>query len=262
MNVILKFLYNFFNKKRELEKIPLDREVPVKDEEFSDYVVLEQIKIENKDIVVDKPEIFFIGNVTITKKNEVFYWVSGLSIDADGCPTAYSPVGSGLPSLDYLENAGKPGNWYGLVTKNNEPVVQDKNDLAPGYYVSPTALTDRNKKNTDPRCYVDSNIVPYIAIPPELVTLGVRLGDYCIVSYNNVQVGAIVADIGPRKRIGEGSMALAKKLKIPSSPKNGGVDSNVKYTVFAGSKKTPSWPVSLETIQSTSLELFNKLKNV
>lgn len=223
--------------------------------------------VNSEDMIIDldiktTPVEHIIGTTHVTELYGCFYWVSGMSIDADGCPTAYSPVGSGLSSLDYLENAGKPGNWYGLVTKNNEPVVQDKNDLAPGYYVSPTALTDRNKKNIDPRCYVDSNTVPYIAIPPELIKLGVKLGDFCWVSYAGKECGAIVADIGPRYKVGEGSISLAKKLGIPSSPKNGGTVAHVLYYVFVKSKKTPAWPVEVANIQETAMELFNKLKNV
>lgn len=43
---------------------------------------------------------------------------------------------------------------------------------------------------------------------------------------------AIVADIGPKDQLGEGSIALAEALGIPSSPRTGGVKSNVAYGVF------------------------------
>src|SRR4051812_22059936 len=50
---------------------------------------------------------------SVYKSNEVVYWSSGMQIDADGCPRAYHPKNIGL---DWLANAGEPGNWYGLVT--------------------------------------------------------------------------------------------------------------------------------------------------
>lgn len=39
-----------------------------------------------------------------------------------------------------------------------------------------------------------------------------------------------MADIGPHP--GEGSIAMADALGIPSSPKHGGVDSGVTYVAF------------------------------
>ena len=163
---------------------------------------------------------------------------AGMRIDADGSPHAYNPNGG---ALDYLANAGTPGNWYGLVCDaSGAPVVQGPLDLAPGFYVSPTALADKSKATTNPRRYVDSETVAYIAIPPELKTLGVKLGDLCVVGYKNMCWPALVADIGPRKKYGEGSIKLAKQLSIPSSPRNGGVDAGVTYVIFPGTGK--GWP--------------------
>src|SRR5258708_6411524 len=68
--------------------------------------------------------------------------------------------------LEYLSNAGRPGNWLGRVTDNGMPsgslVVQTADDPAPGFYVSPTALEDRSRKGSDPRRYVNSEAVNYI----------------------------------------------------------------------------------------------------
>ena len=174
-----------------------------------------------------------------------------MRIDADGSPHAYKPGGG---ALDFLANAGKPGNWYGIVCNSaGEPVVQGANDPAPGYYISPSALSDKTKKLTDPRRYVDSEVVPYIAIPPEMKTEhGVRLGDLCVVGYRETWSPALVADIGPRGKHGEGSIALAKALEIPPSPRNGGVDRGVVYVIFPGTAK--GWPrPGFEAEASTAL---------
>lgn len=37
-------------------------------------------------------------------------------------------------------NAGRPDNWWGIVTRHGEPVIQGANDPAPGCYVSTTSL--------------------------------------------------------------------------------------------------------------------------
>jgi hypothetical protein len=197
-----------------------------------------------------------IGNVEVLVTDKIVSWTSGMGIDADGSPHAYAPLGSGLKALDYLANAGKPGNWYGLVTDpDSNPIIQGQKDPAPGYYVSPTALSDRTKRLHDPRCYVDSETVPYIAIPPELKKLaGVKLGDLVMVLCNGARCGAICADVGPHNKIGEGSIYLAQQLRIPPSAKNGGVSSGVSYTIFKGTSK--GWPRALDDIDAQTKVLF------
>ena len=82
-----------------------------------------------------------------------------MDIDADGSPHAYHPNGS-PPGLDYLANAGSPGNWWGIATDNQKssgnPVVQDSSDPAPGFYVATTALIDTSKSWKNPLAYVNS----------------------------------------------------------------------------------------------------------
>jgi hypothetical protein len=55
-----------------------------------------------------------------------------------GAAHAYLP--SDAPGLDFWENAGQPGNWWGIVTDNGlpngNPVIQTANDPAPGFYIS------------------------------------------------------------------------------------------------------------------------------
>ena len=192
----------------------------------------------------------------VQKINNALCWKSGLEIDGDGSYVCYAPKGSGLPTLDYLANAGASGNWYGIVTENGNPIIQGPNDPAPGYYISPTALGDPSKNYKDPTKYVDSCSYPYIVVPPELIHVaGVKLGDLCWVLHNGNEIGAIVADVGPHGKIGEGSVLLAVELGIPSSPKNGGVDSGVTFVLFPGTSQ--GWPVEYDWIQTESLNLLN-----
>jgi hypothetical protein len=194
----------------------------------------------------------------ITQKPEPISWTSGMAIDADGCPRAYALKDSNLQGLDYLENAGHPGNWFGVVTdtgkRDGVPVRQGKSDPAPGYLISPTSLQDKSKSRLDPRRYVDSSTIPYVVTPPELLKQGIILGDVCWVSYGAKACGAIIADVGPKGKRGEGSMALATALGINSSPKHGGTDSGVTFTIFPGSSK--GWPRTIEDVQQQAEELM------
>src|SRR6516164_5607669 len=76
--------------------------------------------------------------------NSDFFYRSGLEIDANGAYHAYHP--DGRSGLDYLGNAGQPGNWWALVTDTGQPsgrpVIQTPNDPAPGFYISTTSLED------------------------------------------------------------------------------------------------------------------------
>ena len=79
--------------------------------------------------------------------SSAFFYESGLMIDADGAYHAYHP--DNKSGRDYLGNAGRPGNWWALVTDNGKPsgnpVIQSKSDPAPGFYVTSTTLQDSTK---------------------------------------------------------------------------------------------------------------------
>jgi hypothetical protein len=62
------------------------------------------------------------------------------------------------------------------------------------------------------------------------------MGDFATVCYNQNCYHAIIADSGPAKKFGEGSMRLAKALRINNSPKSGGVQGRVSYLVYPGSR--------------------------
>ena len=68
--------------------------------------------------------------------SSAFFYESGLMIDADGAYHAYHP--DKKSGRDYLGNAGRPGNWWALVTDNGKPsgnpVIQSKSDPAPLYW--------------------------------------------------------------------------------------------------------------------------------
>ena len=194
-----------------------------------------------------------------------FFFPGHLEIDADGAPHAYHPQNKGL---DYLGNAGHPGNWWGLaVDASGDPYIQGPDDPAPGYYVSTTALIDRNHPARDPRRYVDSQTVPYVVLPRNInhltSTPTVRKGDLVLVVRETAPeqpVFAIYADVGPKKELdpsklfGEGSIALSQALgHDPLVTRNGiqraasGISSGLFFVVFPGSGSgSPLSPADIE----------------
>lgn len=175
------------------------------------------------------------GEISVLDDGSVFF-SAGMAIDADGSPRAYHPRSS--VGLDYLENAGRPGHWWALVVDpDGAPVVQGEGDPAPGYYVSMTALEDRGKAETDPHRYVDAERIPYVVLPAKARTeIGIWLGDLALVvdPESGKQAFALFADIGPNGHLGEGSIALAKALGIPSNPRRGGTDRKLTWLVWPG----------------------------
>jgi hypothetical protein len=187
-----------------------------------------------------------------------FFFRSGMSIDADGAPNAYNADDTGL---DYLHNAGQPGQWDGIVEdEDGIPVVQGPDDPYPGYYISCTSLFDRTKHHRDPARFVDATQIPYVALPGDLAErTGTRLGDLVLVYNERTDTSsfAIFADIGA---FGEGSIALAENLGIHSDAKRGGSPGGIFYLVFPGSGD--GQPKSADEINRTGAGLLESLGGV
>lgn len=168
-----------------------------------------------------------------TSDGSAFFFVSGMTIDADGAPNAYNSDNTGL---DDLSNAGEPGHWQGIVQDPmGMPYVQGPDDPFPGFYVSCTSLVDRTKSVMDPRRYVDASRVPYVVLPGGLARDGgARVGDFAFVANlrNGTSTYAIFADVGT---LGEASIALAERLGIHSDARIGGTRGGILYVVFPGS---------------------------
>ncbi|MEA3188799.1 MAG: hypothetical protein QOD99_2629 [Chthoniobacter sp.] len=162
-------------------------------------------------------------------------------IDADGAARAYNPQNTGL---DDLRNARNGSEWCGLaLDSHGRPFIQGPDDPAPGFYISTSALKMPGFANGDPRREVDAEHVPFIVVSPLIRTraAGVVLG--CKARVTNLRNGrsveAVVADIGPRTKIGELSIAAAKAIGVPSSPRNGGEEECViKYELWPGQAVT------------------------
>ena len=185
--------------------------------------------------------------------SRAFFFVSRMTIDADGAPNAYAPDDTGL---DDLANAGMPTHWDGIITDpDGTPLIQGESDPFPGYYISCTSLSDHSKNFADPTRYVDAAKIPYVVLPNDLANDGgARLGDFAVVMNlrNGKSSFAIYADIGT---MGEGSIALAENLGIWSDARRGGASDGILYLVFPGSGNLQ--PRTIDEIQNEAETLLH-----
>lgn len=186
--------------------------------------------------------IMTVRGVPIYWDGEVIEFTAGMTIDGDGGPHCYHPDGS-PPGLDYLGNAGHPGNWWALATDNKKssgnPIMQKSEDPAPGFYVSMTSLIRTEHPYESPLRYINSEDTPFVVIPGPLVSLvaPIFMGCHCemVNTENGKTSDGVCADKGPSTHLGEGSMRLAKNLGIPNSPKSGGTDERIiHWRIYPG----------------------------
>jgi hypothetical protein len=86
---------------------------------------------------------------------------------------------------------------------------------------------------------IDAQVVPYIVLPPGVILAvkDVVLG--CRAKVTNTKTGqsteAVVADVGPRKKLGEISCECARRVGLSGNPNNGGTSEKIlKYNVWPG----------------------------
>jgi len=197
------------------------------------------------------------GPVVITAASDAVIFETGMAVDADGAPNAYAPHNRGL---DRLENARRGHQWVGIATdRHGHPFVQKRGRYR-GYYVSTTSLEDSAVLDpANPHKYVDARKIPYIVLPPEVAErFDIALGDMAVVinERNGRSSFAIFADTGPSRQIGEGSIALAKALGLPSDPRFDTTESGLLYMVFPGSGRGPGKLRTLGEINEETAALY------
>ena len=168
-------------------------------------------------------------------RHEHISWIGEFTVDADGHPQCYGP--GGTQPLDYLGNAGCPGNWWGVATDTREmdgnPVIQGAQNPCPGYYVSTTAYINGKYYYTDPRHYLHSGEVLFMVIPGNVRNACEGVCKGCRGRVTDKKTGkavdCVVGDIGPTDHMGEGSMKLAEFFGLDPNPKNGGSSDETRF---------------------------------
>jgi len=106
---------------------------------------------------------------------------------------------------------------------------------------------------------------PYISLPGSLMSadydpFGPRIGDYCVVVFNNTIYPAIVGDAGPNYKIGEASLRICKEINALSNANNRPVsDLKVTYIVFPNSADKPFGPPDLDKWHAKCDELLTEM---
>jgi len=105
--------------------------------------------------------------------------------------------------------------------------------------------------------FLDPTQIPYIVLPLRTSKADqITLGDLAAV-YNaqtKKLAFAVVGDFGPRSRLGEGSIALARALDIPINPLSG-VKGGISYVVFPNTKL--SQRLTNDLIQAEGKKMFD-----
>jgi hypothetical protein len=163
-----------------------------------------------------------VSRSTIYKiaKEKAFCFKADLDLDASGSPRAYSPSNLGILDNESGKDPITKNKWVAVVLKNGRPVYQDGSCIYPGYYVSTTSLKIKGYKRVDYRHYVDSDSVPYIALPRKAYKkMKVKLGDIAWVynTQNKKYCYAVFANVVSHNNIGQGSIRLAKELGLDVS---------------------------------------------
>ena len=135
-----------------------------------------------------------------------------------------------IAGVDVLEHDDGSVSWVAgmMIDGDGEPTNMGKD---PDWQYDTTLHKDGQP--------IDSNTVPYIVVPPAVIqgVKGIVLG--CQADAHHIETGkgtsAVVADVGPHKKIGEASMECARRVGVNSSPTRGGTDNKfIQYTIWPG----------------------------
>jgi hypothetical protein len=219
-----------------------------------------------------------IGTISISRdpQTKALVFTSQMQVNTDGAPDSYHPEDIGITHICNGVSVGANCVWkanclvdfnkakaedfngptkicfFAMATQQNgKPIIQTPNDPKPGYFVSTTALQQPGVDRNTPQAQLDSNHIPFIVIPrpwQQSATPGVNLGDFAVVLRKSTgQISfAIVGDLGPKRKLGEGSVALHQALgndpfhirfgKRRACQGIGGRD--VMYVIFPNSRKS------------------------
>ena len=196
--------------------------------------------------IISKGEGFASTIYEDTSDGRVFF-VADADIDADGANgqhggrPAYRADNKGS---EHLANGGMKRVGSRVVCA--EPWARDIVILGPdnepkvfpwGVIASKTWYVHPGFRLDDPAAYVDSETVPFIVVPPLIVQAveGVVRGCRARVTLRGKSVDCVVADKGPRTKIGELSIAAARLLGLDPDPRKGGTTkAEVMYELWPG----------------------------
>lgn len=179
------------------------------------------------------------------------FWSADYDVDADGANGQNGKLAAymvGNRGSELLGNGGMKmsgGRVIGGTSWFRDIVILGSDgqpkEFPGGIIASKTAYKFKDMAADDPAAYVDSETVSYIVVPPELIAgvSGVVKGCRARATFNGRRSDAIVGDVGPRRKSGEGSIQLARELRMNSSPRDGGVEEpRILFECWPGQRGT------------------------
>lgn len=254
------------------------------------------------DCAMKKTEVFKhaeIGNVPIFEQSEgdrAVLFESQMQVNTDGAPDSYHPDDIGITHICNGVSVGASCSWkakclddfnkakaegfgggtkicfFAMATNSSGiPLIQGPDDPKPGYFVSTTALKQPGSAVKTPAAQLDSNEIPFAVVPgPWQKSSGgkyPKLGDYGVAYRKSTgkMEYFVVGDVGPAKKLGEGSVALHLSLgndpfvdrfgKRRAYRGIGGRD--VTYLMFPGSGPSET-RMSADSIRSEGKKLLDR----
>ena len=105
-----------------------------------------------------------------------------------------------------------PGGGVLAVTDGDNDLDGPPNDRT-GWRVDPCGQSQTSLRDIH-GVSCNSRVFPGVVISPALEKLGIRLSDFCLVSYNGAVRSAQVYDIGPTRKQGEFSLFLGRQITL------------------------------------------------
>lgn len=245
-----------------------------------------------------------IGPVKIHRDpaTQAVAFASQMQVNTDGAPDSYHPDDIGITHICNGVSVGASCTWkaeclpefrqakaegfrgparicfFAMATDSaGIPLIQGDADPRPGYFVSTTALKQPGENVRTPQAQLNSNTVPFAVIPGNWQTSGKpgpKLGDFGVAyrRSNGKLAYFIVGDIGPRNKLGEGSVALHQTLGNDAFVMRFGVrrarqgigGRDVMYLLFPNSARpgTRIDAASVEGVASPLLATFGGIDRV
>lgn len=186
---------------------------------------------------MSKQVLLKIGGVPVywDPISEMIEYTGDMTVCVDGAPDAYGPNNSGT---DYTENAGYPGNWWGVVTdKYGNPIIQQpamkKQHPCPSLYVSCTCYGYAEYPEWDCRHWVNANVVEYSVIPGNVRSAVPPKFMGCRASIEDLKTGKLLecvcAEVGPSSHMGEASVKAVGFFGLDTDPRAGGSSDKKRF---------------------------------
>ncbi len=182
---------------------------------------------------------------------------SDMDVDEDGSDPERVPEVDGssvtfLPFTSYRWER-KTSAVNSFLTPRNSKLRQYEKELA-GSGLPPVRVTELKESvarlkseigDLKKYSFLVAKTDPYVVVPGSMAgkskgAFGVEVGDYCVVIHGGVLYPAIVGDVGPAYKAGEGSLRLCQQINAKANTNFRAVsDLKVTYLVFPGSGERP-----------------------